>query len=220
MIAKNASQITSPSSSLKSLILNNLPNSDVVVIPNGINQHRFSTQKKEKKILLVGRTYKYKGFQYFLEAIKDIDLDYEVNVLGDGPYLEDLKKLANEGRNKIHFLGWLNRNSSKSKELYEASSIAVFPSLQESFGLALLEAMSAGCAIIASNIPPFQEVCGDSGFLIDPTNIMDFRQTLLQLIDNDELIISYGQKAKERSLLFGWENIVKQFEKVYKNHGK
>jgi glycosyltransferase involved in cell wall biosynthesis len=74
-IVKNADRVITPSHYLKDMILKNVDTDNVTVIPNGFDTGslNFDPKKKEKKILLVSRLFEFKGFQYFLEAIKDMD---------------------------------------------------------------------------------------------------------------------------------------------------
>lgn len=217
-IVNNANKVITPSNYLKNRILKNVDTDNVMVIPNGfdIDSFNFNPKKKEKKILLVGRLFEFKGFQYFIEAIKDLDINYEINIVGEGPYKEALVDKAKPIKTKVNFLGWLDNNSPEFREVYETSTIFVHPSSAESFGIVLLEAMSAGCAIITTNTTGCSEVVGDTALLVRSENSEDIKQALLKLIDNDKLKSELGVKARKRAEEeFTWEKIAKQYEKVF-----
>ena len=219
IIAKNASQIISPSCSLKSLILGNLPNSDVVVIPNGINKSMFTIRKKEKKILLASRIFEFKGFQYFLEAIRDMELQgYEVNIIGDGPYLDKLKDKAKAlNLDNVTFQGYLDNNSKEFRDLFELSNIFIFPSEKENFPTVLLEAMSAGMAIITTNAGGCPEVVGDAALLVRPRDPVGIRNDLLKLIHDDKLRKNLSDEVLKRVTdKFSWQNVAAKYVLVYK----
>ena len=217
-IVKNANQIITPSNDLKNLILRNIDTDNITVIPHGFYFEDFKPRKKQRKILLVSRLFKRKGFQYFLEAIKDLDMDYEINIIGDGPYKEELMKKAKEVKPKVNFVGWLDNRSQEYKKFFEESSIFVFPSSQESFGVVLQEAMAAECAIITSNITGCTEVVGNTGILVNPKNPGEIREALLMLIENDNLRERLGKKARKRvEEKFSWKEIASRYLNIYKD---
>lgn len=219
-IVQNAEQVVTPSNYLKSLILESVDTDNVIIIPNGfdVNSLNFNPKKKEKKILLLSRLFEFKGFQYFLDAIRDINTDYEINIVGEGPYSETLIKKAKLIKSNINFVGWLDNNSKQYKELYETSSIFVFPSSAESFGVVLLEAMSSGCAIITTNSSGCSEVVDDVALLVRPRSSDDIRDALVKLVNDDKLRNELAFKARKRvEENFTWKNIAKQYVNVYEN---
>ena len=128
-----------------------------------------SDRAKESAILVVTRMLPRKGVQHFLDALRGVDLGgYEVNIVGDGPYLPTLKEMAREHDVDVHFHGWIDNESPELEDLYKKSSIFVFVSEAENFPIVLLEAMSSGLAIISVNDTGCPEVLGESAFLVPP----------------------------------------------------
>ncbi|HEY9205612.1 MAG TPA: glycosyltransferase family 4 protein [Candidatus Methanoperedens sp.] len=219
-IVKNAQQVIVPSNYLKNMILKNVYSYNVMVIPNGldVDSYNFDPKKKDKKILLVSRLFEFKGFQYFLDAIKDIDIEYEINIVGEGPYKDTLVQKAKNLKSRIKFVGWLDNKSTDYIKLFETSSIFVFPSSAESFGTVLLEAMSAGCAIITTNSSGCSEVVDDTSLLVTPRNSEDIRNCLIKLINDYELVKKLGLKARQRVIrYYSWDKIAKQYINVYED---
>ena len=216
-IMKEAETVIAPSTGFKNLIAkNNGFGSKIEIIPHGFHPQQYAPKKKEKTILLVGRLLKIKGIQYFLEAIKGLDTDYEVIIAGDGPYKKILMKNAKKVKPKVRFLGWLN--SMILKRQYERSSIFVLPSSIESFGYVLLEAMAAKNAIITSNLESCLEVVGNTAIPVRPKNPEDIEEALVKLIDNEELRVQMGEMARERvEKNFTWDKIAKIYIKSYDN---
>ncbi len=66
--------------------------------------------------------------------------------------------------------------------LYANATAFVFPSLYEGFGIPPLEALSYGCRVLASNIPPVQEVCGEAATYFDPLSEADIARAMRQAI--------------------------------------
>src|SRR5690606_30874322 len=69
--------------------------------------------------------------------------------------------------------------------LYSACTAFVFPSYSEGFGWPVIEAQACGAPVIASNIAPMQEVCGQGAQLVDPDDAIGFAEALLNLQDPD-----------------------------------
>jgi glycosyltransferase involved in cell wall biosynthesis len=207
--------LTSPSESLKKLILDSFPAAKINIVPNGIYTDQFSPAKKSRSILMCSRILPRKGFQYVIEAVKDMDLDWQVHVIGEGPYLSELKKLAEGSKTLIKFWGWLDKNDPKFYELFNTGSIFVFPSEAENFPAVLLEAMSAGMAIITSTAGGCPEVVGKAGLLVEPRDTDGIRNTLKKLIKSDKLRRQLSEAALEKVEQFNWNNIAKQYLNCY-----
>ncbi len=219
-VIKNAERVVIPSNYLKKLVLESVNTDNLTVIPNGldINSFNFNPSEKDKKILLVSRLFEFKGFQYFLDAIRDIDIDYEINIVGDGPYKRALIEKSKTVKTQLNFLGWLDNKSIGYKKLYESSSIFIHPSSAESFGVVLLEAMSSGCAIITTNNSGCSEVVDDAALLIRPMSSDDIRDALINLVNDDKLRNELAFKARRRvEENFTWKIIAKQYVSVYED---
>ena len=214
-IVQNADGVIPLSNSLKELLLQKIEIDNITIIPNGFDQTLFNPKEKEKKILLVSRIFERKGFQYFLEAIRGLDLDYEINIVGEGPYKENLIHKASSLNEKVNFLGWVD--TAALHDLYAISSIFVFPSTAENFPMVLLEAMASKMAIITTNSTGCPEVVGDSALLVRPKNAHDIRDALLKLQDNDMLREELGNKARQRlEDNFTLEEVTQHYLQLYK----
>lgn len=218
IILHHAKEIICPSSSLRLLIMKAFSKARVIIVPNGIDIEKFKPDKdKQIHILMVSRMVKRKGIQYFLKALEEIKLNNnEIHIVGDGPYLKDLKKMASPLGNSVKFWGWLDNRSEKLKELYETSSIFVFPSEAENFPIVLLEAMSAGLAIITTKGTGCAEVVKDCALLVDPHNPEAIRDALNTLIHNDQLRRHLGSAARIRlENNFSWQAVARQYARIY-----
>jgi glycosyltransferase involved in cell wall biosynthesis len=101
--------------------------------------------------------------------------------------------------------------------LYNAASVFLYPSLRESFGMPILEAMACGIPVITSNTSAIPEVAGDAAIFIDPSNYVEIAEKLQQLILSAELINSLQQKGLTRASHFNWESSAKQLLAIYNN---
>ncbi len=199
LITSNAEKIILPSKNLEVLVKKINPTLKTAIIPNGIELDKFSSNvMKKRQILIVTRMFKRKGVQYFLEAVKEIEHDYTINIVGEGPYLETLKNMSRENNLKINFLGYLDNLSDQLKRLYEESEIFVFTSESENFPVVLLEAMLSGMAIITTNDNGCAEVVGDAAILIESKNSKAIKDSLHKLISNTKLTKDLQLAARKR----------------------
>ena len=214
-LARSGSVLTSPSEFLKTSILENCPGAQVRVIPNGIYTKQFAPGKKTKSILMCSRIFKFKGFQYAIAAVKDMEIDWQVNVVGEGPYLAELRRLAEGSKPEIKFWGWLDKTDKRFYELFGESSIFVFPSEAENFPTVLLEAMAAGMAIITSTAGGCPEVVGDAALLVQPRDAAVIRSNLKRLISSAKLRRQLASAALERVQRYNWPNVAQQYLNCY-----
>ena len=127
-----------------------------------------------------------------------------------GHNYEEIKKLINEYNisSDVIETGWVEE--SDLPYLYNGSIAFVFPSFYEGFGLPLLEAMSCGTPIIASNIASIPEVVQGSALLFDPNNPEDIKRAMQDIIGSDnkrnELIIKGFERVKD----FSWEKCARE----------
>lgn len=216
-ITQGAEQIVCPSESLKSLVLKRNTGAKVAVIPNGIDINRFQINGiKRKRILLVSRMFERKGIQYFLRALEGLDLEHDVNIVGDGPYLRALQQMASNLKVKVRFCGWLENTSLELTELFETSSIFVFTSESENFPVVLLEAMTAGMAIITTKDTGCAEVVGNTALLVESKNPIAIREALNKLINNPDFCRELGQAARSRlEGNFTWSTVARRYVDLY-----
>jgi len=207
--------LVSPSASLIELIRKHAPSTEVSLVPNGINLQTFHPDLKEKSILLCSRILPRKGFQYALEAIDKIKLDWPVHIIGDGPYLAELKRMAENNSAPITFWGWLDQKDPRFHQLYEAASIFIFPSEAENFPTVLLEAMSAGMAVITSTAGGCPEVVGDAGLLVEPRNSGAIAEQLEKLVNSEDLRQDLSQAARQRAETFSWSFVTQKYLDCY-----
>ncbi|HHT9147190.1 MAG TPA: glycosyltransferase family 4 protein, partial [Candidatus Wunengus sp. YC61] len=99
--------------------------------------------------------------------------------------------------------------------IYNLAEIFVYPSKYEGFGLPLLEAMSCGVPVIASNISSIPEVIGNAGILVRSDEPVEFARKIYELLTDKELRAKMSSKGFERIKFFSWEKVAKETLKVY-----
>jgi glycosyltransferase involved in cell wall biosynthesis len=156
--------------------------------------------------------------QYFLQALPGLDLrGFEIDIVGDGPYLPTLRQMASELGLSVKFWGWLDNKSPELKELYERAAIFVFTSEAENFPVVLLEAMAAGQAIVTCDGTGCPEVVGSDALLVPPRRPDRLGEALSRLVANDQLRIELGRRARARvEREFGWHTIARRHVELYR----
>ncbi|WP_082705839.1 glycosyltransferase family 4 protein [Aneurinibacillus thermoaerophilus] len=152
-------------------------------------------------ILFVGRLVYYKGVEYLIEAMTEINAS--LFLVGEGPLKPLLQKRAEELgiTEKINFLGGASKEQLVT--YLHACDIFVLPSVErsEAFGIVQLEAMACGKPIVSTNLTtgvPFVNQDGKTGIVVPPKDIKSLTQALTFLIENESVRKQYGERGKER----------------------
>jgi len=191
------------------------PVPNLQIIPNGIDTESIRPrpmEEREKRILAVGRIEEAKGYQYLIEAMVGLDTDYRLEIVGDGPYLETLKGLAERLNVPVVFHGWIDKSTGLLKELYETSSIFAHPSLAENFPTVVLEAMLAGLPIVATDDTGAREVAGEACVAVAMEDIEALSAVLARLcVDAQERqrLRNLGRERVENE--FAWTKVAEDY---------
>jgi phosphatidyl-myo-inositol alpha-mannosyltransferase len=208
----------------------------VAMIPNGVDVETYKPplkideSKKNKTIFYVGRLEQRKGVKYLLRAFKVLSETrpaVSLVIAGDGPDRDRLEILAADLgiEGKVKFTGYI---TNKRKIQYmQKSDMACFPALYgESFGVVLLEAMACGLVTVAGNNPGYANVMQNLGALsvVDPKDSREFARRLDLLLHEKALRALWRDWARKEIRKYTYENVVSQYEELYKEalkkHGR
>ncbi len=203
-LARQPDRIVTPSRQLANLVARAAPrmaaDDRLQVIPHGLRPLPYDPAAKDpRRVLMVGRLLERKGFRTMLRALRHHPLDLELHIVGDGPDMAQLQAMAADAPTTVVFHGWLENTSAQYADLYRTSSIFVFPSQMESFGVVLGEAMMAGLACVTSDVGASPEVVGDTGILMDPDDDVALAGHLARLLADPVLVRTMGDAAHERA---------------------
>lgn len=173
----------------------------------------------DRFILYVGTIEPRKNLNVLLEAmviLKRNNLNIKLIIVGKKGWLyadffDTLKRLG-LGNNVI-FTGYVHDEDLPG--IYNLAEVFVYPSKYEGFGLPLLEAMSCGVPVIASNVSSIPEVLGDAGILVVHDDPKDFAHKIYELLTDGEIMAKMSSKGFERIKFFSWEKVAKETLKVY-----
>jgi glycosyltransferase involved in cell wall biosynthesis len=179
------------------------------IIPNAIDPRMFSVRSEHRKsVVVVTRMFERKGVQFLLEALHGIEPDWDVDILGDGPFSGELKRIAAGYGSRARFHGYVDNMSAEFKERFETAGIFVFTSEAENFPMVLLEAMAAGLPIITTLGTGCEEVVGEAALLVAPRNAGQLREALVRLMGDPALCTRLGAAGRARvETHFTWPTI-------------
>jgi glycogen(starch) synthase len=154
-----------------------------------------------------------------------LPLEKEVNknlsqwVAGDGPERMKLEKLTNELglNNSVTFKG--NLKEEEIYPLFNEATVVIVPSLIESFGLVILEAMQMSRPVIASRVEGIPEVVseGETGLLVPMQNPVAFYEAIQQLLKDPEEAIRLGKMGRQKAIdHFTLTPYLTQYEALYR----
>lgn len=138
-------------------------------------------------ILSVGRLVPLKGFEYLIKSALTLPNRFQIHIIGDGKsnYKQQLQELINSLnlQNRIFLLG--AKSQDELKIIYQKANCFVLPSLQESYGIVLLEAMASRLPIVCTKLSPsgsdWINQDGKTGYVISPKDPQAIAQAILQI---------------------------------------
>jgi len=234
-IVKKCERIVTVSHFEKYKIMNhfNLPEEQIDVIYNGVNpifnaDQRFEgtvnsqiqDQIPENFILFLGNTAPKKNTKGMLEAyyiyhqqaaeplplmITDLSLDYVHKNMTAKKYKSIQKDLC-----ILHYVPY-----AQMPQLYSKAQVFMYPSLRESFGMPILEAMASGTPVITSDTTSMPEVAGGNALLADPYSPEDIAHKLSTLLSDGSLMDRLKQKSIQWSKNFTWDKAAKNLIDLY-----
>jgi glycosyltransferase involved in cell wall biosynthesis len=230
---KKASKLTAISETTKSEIINHykIDSNNITVTYDALDNHFFQMLNHHKPknyykfpyILYIGNAYPHKNLDFLIEAfellrrIKNIKL---VLVGDDSFFYPRLKDLVARRRleNDIIFFG--NANDQQLIDLYTFSSLLVFPSLMEGFGLPNLEAVSCGKLCVVSDIPAFKEIWGENLIYFKLNNTNDLINKIIFVLNmNHNEYQRIIEKAKRIIEKYNWQETaiatLKLYQQIY-----
>lgn len=200
----------------------------VVVIPHGVRPTMRSTGLRKKLgledkliVLTVARFVSQKGHRYLIEAIPSIVRSFDAHFLmigretGTLAHLRELAKSLNVS-GRITFL-----TSVRDRDLdaaYTEADVFVLPSLYESFGIVLLEAMAAGKPVVATDVGGVRETVEDrrTGIVVPPADSEALSRAIQTLLRSPEQRSKLGREGEERvAEKYSWRSIADRTEAVY-----
>jgi phosphatidylinositol alpha-mannosyltransferase len=204
---------------------------DYEVIPNGVDIERFHPsvrpfdewrEPNRINVLFVGRLDPRKGVQVLLDAMPEVVRRTRgrarLLIVGDSVLRGQFEsRVARDVRDHVRFLGHVP--VADLARWYATGDVFVSPATgQESFGIVLAEAMAAGRAVVASDIPGYRSVVtpDENGLVVPPGDAPALARAIVRLAGDVSLRSTLGQRGRERALEFAWPRVTDAIEAVYR----
>jgi glycosyltransferase involved in cell wall biosynthesis len=194
-----------------------VPPEKIRYVPLGIEAHFFAPPPSLPPpvcgpyVLFVGIPEPRKNLSRLVEAVRR---------LRRAGRAERLVLAGSEGWGKVDVVDgadWIVRLGRVSEEqlrvLYANASCLAIPSLHEGFGLPAIEAMAAGCPVVAGRAGALPENCGDAAVLVDPFDVTSIADGIAEAIDAAESLVARG---RDRAAAFRWERVAARLVEVYR----
>lgn len=168
-------------------------------------------------LLYVGKRGLYKNFEGFFGAIQPV-LRQHPNLhlvcAGGGTFSTDEQESfqASGFGQRVHYR---SITDSSLYELYHQAEAFVFPSLNEGFGIPVLEAFSAGCPAILSNCSSLPEVGADAAVYFDPEQADSITNAIEKVLTDSGLRQEMRRKGTQRLAQFSWTKTAAQTQRLY-----
>ena len=189
----------------------------VRVIHHGTRKLAFPETPRQPVVLSVGTIQTRKNTARLVDAFEVLDPEWRLVLAGGLGYgaAEILERIERSpARDRITITGYIPR--SDLAMWYARAMIFAFPSLDEGFGMPVLEAMAAGTPVITSSRSAMPEVAGDAARLVDPEDLDGLRRALSDLSEDPALRRELAHKGLQRATRFTWEKAVRETWDVYK----
>ena len=187
------------------------------VVYNGISENlknRPVIYEKDKYILYVGSLNKRKNLSGLIDAFLKIADKIPHSLVIAGAEQKVFSGTQRKSHDRIKYLGFVADN--ELVELYKKASVFVFPSFYEGFGFPPLEAMALGCPVITSNVSCLPEIVGNAAIRIDPMNTGEIADTMLRVVNSDELRRTLIEKGLEKVKSYSWAKSAKELVQIFR----
>jgi glycosyltransferase involved in cell wall biosynthesis len=176
------------------------------VVHHGIRPLPIVPRAPEKIVLHVGAIQERKNIARLVRAFAALPEGWKLVLAGSAGYgaagiFQAIESSAR--RNDIAITGYISEPELAA--WYARASIFAFPSLDEGFGMPVLEAMRAGVAVIASNRSAIPEVCGEAALLVEAMDQDALATRLRELASNPDVRFELEQRGVSRAAQFSWE---------------
>lgn len=184
------------------------PKANIHILNNSVNIPEAPVVQKQEEVnvLFLGVLFQRKGVADMLQAVKKLvdskvleEISVRFQIGGNGPEEEKLKDYVSDNHLEqyVNFLGWID--GEKKTEALKKSQVFILPSYNEGLPIAILEAISFGMPVIATNVGSIAEAVldGKNGFLVTPGDIDGYVNALQQLITDYSLRVSMSKKSRE-----------------------
>lgn len=169
-------------------------------------------------IFYVGNAHPHKNVERLIKAFLILRKKYQYLQLvlsGHDHYFWERLKKEFPISNDVIFTGFVS--DEELVALYKSCQAYVFPSLEEGFGIPLLEAMACSVPIASSNAGSLPEIGGDASIYFDPKNVEDMAEKIGEVLNNQKLRRELIDKGEKRFKEFSWKELAEETFDTYRS---
>jgi glycosyltransferase involved in cell wall biosynthesis len=224
-IWKSASDLYACSEGLRQRAQKFMSDTEIYVIPNGVELDRFrpvgeGRKIKNLKLLTVGRLSVSKRIELLVSAMELIRRQFPSAILkiaGGGGLENQLRKLIKDKgmADCISVLGIVP--AEEMPGLYRESDIFISASAQEGMSNAMLEAMASGIPIVTTRCEGVQELIADNGIVIEEADAKLIADAVVNLAKSEQAYNAMCVAARKQAESFGWQRVAEEYLKHYRN---
>ncbi len=231
---KKSQTILTPSDFVKHQIQTEcyIPQEKIVVTPEGVEDNLLTIADKLREVdirqvlnkfninnmylFYIGNAHPHKNLERLINVFSEIQKKYpslQMVLSGKNSYF--WARVLKQSLDGVIYTGFIT--DIEMVALYKNALCFVMPSLEEGFGIPVLEAMALGTPVVSSNGGSLKEVGGDSAIYFDPSNEADMIKQISRVIGAGELRKELVQKGFKRVKDFSWEKMAKETLEVYES---
>lgn len=206
-----------------------VPRERVRVIPEGVDMPQRSLSAEERArvrkrlvgagnemLLNVGVLQTRKNILNAVQALETLPAHYRLVLVGGDGYgseaVHDYIRRPGVSQ-RVRVLGHVP--AAELPTLYQAASLLIFPSLEEGFGLPVLEAMAHGLPAVVSHTSSLPEVAGDAALYVNPLDPHDIAEKVMRVVEDEGLRQTMIQRGLERAREFSWRRTAESTLRIY-----
>lgn len=204
----------------KTFLEKGIPEDKIIHIPYGVDLKSFKKTKKDDdvfRVVFVGAMTLRKGVHYLLQAFSELKLPNS-ELLLIGAITDEIRSFFKRYEGKFRWIGSIPQ--SELYRYYSQGSVFVLNSIEDGFGMVIIQAMACGLPVIATENTGGPDIVrdGKDGFIIPIRNVEKLKEKLSCLYNNKEILKQMGQSAKERAgERFTWDDYGEKMVKAYEN---
>lgn len=235
--ANGADMVIAPSEKIRKTLVDYGTNSEIFVLPTGINmldfkrtrasatetnklRKRLSIEPKEKVALFFGRIGGEKNIDFIIKSFARLNKsnpDTKLVIAGDGPYLKNLKKLAKSLKleEEIIFPGFIEEEEKKL--FFQMADVFVFASHTDTQGIVILEASASGLPVVVLKDDAFagMVINGVNGFDVTSNSEEIFARKIDEILNNKALATKMSENSIKIAALYSEDEQTKKLEAIY-----
>jgi len=226
--------VVSPGKATANFLYQKNLNNEIHIISNGVDFQKYKNfnfnksimpvkiEKNEDWILFVGRISKEKCLDVLIDALIYIlkkRKNVKLLIVGDGPYKNDLKKIASENNisENIHFTGSMPNKVLLESGIFKNVKLFATPSTSENQPMTILESMMFGLPVVGADAKGIPELIEGNGFLVPPHDPKSMAESILKIMENKNLYNEFSAKSIELSKKYNIRNTSDKMESLYYN---